>query len=194
MNDFLSANYWNERYQTNQTGWDLGGVSPAIQQYIDEGNIPKDSVVLIPGAGRAYEAKYMLDNGYTNIHVIDFAPELIAQLRVELPTTALQLHCVDFFEHEGQYDFIIEQTFFCAIDPIKRNDYAQKMKSLLTPTGKLVGLLFNRAFEGGPPFGGSANEYNALFQKWFNHVQISPCMNSHPARQGSEVWITVTND
>jgi len=194
MEDFLSANYWNNRYERDQTGWDLGEVSPAIQQYIDGGNIPKDSAVLIPGAGRAYEAKHMLANGYTNVHVIDFAPDLIAQLQEKLPNKTLKLHCIDFFEHEGQYDFIIEQTFFCAIHPDKRKDYAQKMKSLLKPTGKLVGLMFNRSFEDGPPFGGSTKEYKALFQKWFNKVEIASCMNSHPARQGSEVWITISNE
>jgi methyl halide transferase len=56
----------------------------------------------------------------------------------------------DFFElntgkgkHLPEFDLIVEQTFFCAIDPSLRKNYFKKVHQLLKPGGKLVGLLFN---------------------------------------------------
>ena len=38
---------------------------------------------------------------------------------------------------------MIEQTFFCAINPELRTKYAQQSSNILNPKGKLIGLLFN---------------------------------------------------
>lgn len=42
---------------------------------------------------------------------------------------------------------LMEQTFFCAINPSLRKDYVAKMHELLAPNGKLVGVLFDKEFE-----------------------------------------------
>jgi len=31
----FDKNFWDQRYQTNDTAWDLGEVSPPLKQYID---------------------------------------------------------------------------------------------------------------------------------------------------------------
>jgi len=36
MREFLSADYWNERYLNNASHWDLGMVSPPLKTYIDQ--------------------------------------------------------------------------------------------------------------------------------------------------------------
>ena len=36
MTEFLSADYWNERYLNNASQWDLGAVSPPLKKYIDQ--------------------------------------------------------------------------------------------------------------------------------------------------------------
>lgn len=96
----------------------------------------------------------------------------------------------DFFKHIGQYDLIIEQTFFCALDPSLRMDYINKMNSLLKDNGKLVGLLFDfRLTDEGPPFGGDADAYSLAFQKSFNLRTMSPCYNSIKPRLGNELFI-----
>ena len=60
----LGGNYWNNQYESGKTGWDLGMASPALVKYID--SLPnKDARILIPGCGNAYEAQYLLDQGFT---------------------------------------------------------------------------------------------------------------------------------
>ena len=35
MTTHLDQNYWQSRYLQNQTGWDLGEVSPPLKAYFD---------------------------------------------------------------------------------------------------------------------------------------------------------------
>lgn len=187
----LSSEYWNERYKNSTTGWDLGQVSPPIKEYVDQ--LKEKSIkILIPGCGNAYEAEYLHQQGFTNIHLLDFANEPLFEFKkrvTDFPET--HLHQDDFFKHQGEYDLIIEQTLFCAIDPSLRPEYVKTAKRLLAPNGKLVGLLFNREFEGGPPFGGSVEEYQSQFSKEFKFVKMEECYNSVAPRMGSELFIKV---
>ena len=185
----LDQTYWDNQYQANATGWDLGQVSPPIKAYID--NIDnKEAKILIPGCGNTYEAEYLLQQGFTNITVIDIAPTLVESLKQNFANNNnITIVLGDFFDHQGKYDFIIEQTFFCALPPTMRQKYVWKMHQLLTDYGKLFGLLFNREFEVSPPFGGSLNEYEQLFYKAFTFNSLSIAENSIPSRANTELFI-----
>lgn len=181
--------FWDQRYQSSNTGWDLGEVSPPLKKVIDELE-NKNTKILIPGAGNAYEAEYLLKQGFTDVTIVDIAPTLIKNLHQRFSAID-QLSIIEgnFFEHSGQYNLILEQTFFCALDPVLRTNYVKKMHELLLPSGQLTGVLFDRPFPSGPPFGGSKKEYLSLFHSKFSAVSIVPCLNSHTARQGSEVFL-----
>ena len=97
---------------------------------------------------------------------------------------------MDFFNLKGQYDLILEQTFFCALDPSLRTKYAEKVNELLTDSGKLVGLLFDFPLVAeGPPFGGSVDEYLNIFSKFFKIKIIEKSYNSIPDRNGKELFV-----
>ena len=187
----LDKQYWNNRYLQNNTGWDIGYPSTPLKKYIDQ-LTDKSQSILIPGCGNSYEAEYLLQNGFTNIIVIDIAPFLTAELEKKLNdylNKQLTIITGDFFEFHNQYDLIIEQTFFCALGPSLRKKYVQQVSQLLKPGGKLVGVLFNREFEGGPPFGGSIGEYTGLFSEKFSIEIMESCYNSISPRAGSELFI-----
>ncbi|MCA6422452.1 MAG: methyltransferase domain-containing protein [Flavobacterium sp.] len=184
----LDQTYWDNQYQANATGWDLGQVSPPIKTYIDTIE-NKDAKILIPGCGNTYEAEYLIQQGFTNVTVIDIAPTLVENLKKKFANhNNITVVLGDFFEHQGNYDFIIEQTFFCALPPTMRQKYVWKMHKLLSEHGKLIGLLFDREFEIGPPFGGNLNEYEQLFFKAFTFNAISLAENSIPARANTELF------
>lgn len=192
----MNQSFWEERWQNGYTGWDLGAVSPPLKAYVDQILPEKRNLsVFIPGCGNGYEAVYLLQNGFTNITMLDIAPTAVEQLSWRLQREVpgwelyLQLICGDFFTFSGAFDLILEQTFFCALDPVLRRDYARKMHGLLAPGGKLAGVLFDRNFEGGPPFGGHAAEYRALFQSYFQVKTLAPCYNSAKPREGAEVFV-----
>ena len=190
MNE-LDASYWSNRFEANDTPWDIGYVSTPIKEYIDR-IIDKNTAILIPGCGNSYEAEYLLQNGFTNITLIDISPTLTKRLEQKFNThLKKQLHILtgDFFDLTGQFDLIIEQTFFCALNPGLRKDYVTKMYELLKPGGKLAGVLFNRSFEGGPPFGGSKEEYEKLFAEKFVIKKMEDCYNSVAPRKGTELFL-----
>jgi methyl halide transferase len=186
----LDENFWNERYLSEQTGWDLGKVSPPIQSILDS-IADKNLRVLIPGAGNAWEAEYAVKNGFTRVHIIDIAHEAILNVKERLPELPnAHLFYGDLFEHEGEYDLIIEQTFFCAINPSLRANYAKKMHELLVPGGQLRGVVFDAPMhESHPPFGGNVDEYRRLFEMHFSKVYFEPCLNSIAPRLGNEAIV-----
>ena len=185
----LDQEYWDIQYKTNATGWDLGKVSPPIKIYIDTLK-DKNISILIPGCGNSYEAEHLLNQGFTNVTVMDIAPTLIENLQKKFENNSnITILLSDFFEHQGVYDLIMEQTFFCALPPTMRQKYVSKMHQLLSNKGKLVGLLFNKTFEAGPPFGGSQSEYEELFKNHFEFLQMDLCQNSIKPRANSELFI-----
>jgi SAM-dependent methyltransferase len=184
----LDQTYWDNQYQANATGWDLGQVSPPIKKYIDTIE-NKEAKILIPGCGNSYEAEYLVKQGFTNVTVIDIAPTLVENLKQKFAQNKnITIVLGDFFEHQGNYDYIIEQTFFCALPPAMRQKYVWKMHQLLSEHGKLIGLLFNREFEVSTPFGGSLKEYEQLFYKAFAFISISLAGNSIPSRANTELF------
>ena len=186
----MNKAYWSSRYKKQQTGWDIGEASrPLIHLFEKIEN--KNIKILIPGCGNAYEADYLYNRGFLNVFIMDIALEPLNEFRQRNKTFPSQhiLH-EDFFKHQGQYDLIVEQTFFCAISPELRQGYVDKCFELLKDDGKLIGVLFDREFEGGPPFGGNKNEYLNLFKNHFEEVVIQNCYHSIKPRAGSEIIIT----
>lgn len=185
----LNSGYWENRYQNKETAWDVGEITSPIKEYIDQ---LKDKTIriLIPGAGNGHEFEYLMQNGFENTFVVDFAKTPLENIKKRYPDTrAEQLICSDFFELEGTYDLVLEQTFFCALDPKLREKYVHKMKSLLNPKGKIAGLLFQFPLtEEGPPFGGSLAEYKTLFELNFTFRKLETAYNSIKPRKENELF------
>lgn len=188
----MNNKYWDNRYLNSQIGWDIGHASSPLIHLIDEIK-DKDLFILIPGCGNAYEAEYLIAKGFRNVCVLDYSIEAINLFRERNPTFPNEnIYNEDFFKHHGRYDVILEQTFFCALDVELRDDYIKKMAELLKPGGVLKGVLFNREFQSGPPFGGSVTEYKKRFEKEFQSVSFKKCSISIPQRMGSEVLFKVS--
>jgi len=187
----LDKQYWNNRYAQNNFGWDLGAISPPLKSYFDQLN-NKELEILIPGAGNAYEVEYLFENGFKNVYLCDFARLPLENFKTRNPQFPQeQLLEVDFFElKEKKFDLIVEQTFFCAIDPSLRKAYFEKMKELLKEDGKLVGLLFNDSLNSDqPPFGGNEAEYRTLFKDLFTVLRFETCTNSVKPRADREIFM-----
>jgi len=186
----LDHDFWHARYATGETGWDLGAPSTPLKEYLDQ-LTNKELRILIPGGGRAYEAEYAHGLGFANVFVIDLTDAPLRDLLVRCPDFPREHFIVgDFFDHKGQYDLILEQTFFCALDPALRPHYVQHMNRLLKPGGQLVGVLFNDALNSDkPPFGGFREDYLPLFRDRFPDVRMEPCRNSIAPRAGRELWL-----
>ena len=191
----LDKNYWKNRWQTGSTPWDAGEATTPIREFVDylvEKNTDRNLRILIPGAGSGHEAIYFYRHDFYNITVCDWAEEAIEKLKKQLPELKeSQLIVGDFFDLKSTFDIIIEQTFFCAIDPTLRPKYAQKCFELLDTEGFIYGVLFNQNFPfQGPPFGGTVEEYRSYFEPFFEILSLNECKNSIKPRMGTELWIS----
>jgi SAM-dependent methyltransferase len=201
MKNKFGKDFWSDRWKKEETSWDMGSVSTPLKEYIDSITNDRNKYlkILIPGCGNAYEAEYLNAQGFRNVYVIDFAKEAIEQFTKRVPGFPKgHLICGDFFEmSEKNFDLILEQTFFCAINPVMRTRYAEKMFELLSPKGHLVGLLFNDPELGtdpetsGPPFGGDEKLYKAILGPYFTFDKFEPAYNSIPPRAGRELFINL---
>lgn len=186
----LNKEYWEERYESATTNWDVGDVSTPLKAYIDQLK-DKNTRILIPGAGNAYELDYLIENGFQNVFVIDYAKHPLDTIIKR--NKSLEKHLIqdDFFNHSGTYDLILEQTFFCALQPNLRPNYVAKMYDLLSEKGKISGLLFNFPLtEEGPPFGGCQEEYVNLFSNRFSIKTLELAFNSIKPRAYKELFFT----
>lgn len=186
----FDENFWTSKYDSKLTGWDIGYVSRPLKEYIDTLQ-DKNLKILIPGGGNSYEAEYLHRNGFNNVFVIDISKRPLENIKKRVPDFP-ENHLIhaDFFDLEGQFDLILEQTFFCALNPELRSKYVDKMHQLLNKDGKLVGLLFNIPLnEDHPPFGGNEKEYRKLFVQKFDIEIMETAYNSIPARAGNELFI-----
>jgi SAM-dependent methyltransferase len=105
------------------------------------------------------------------VTAVDFSPYAAEQMHVLAdPEAPIQILQQDIFalpqELNGSFDYVLEYTCFCAIDPKRRAEYADLVSRLLKPNGIYIDLAFpldNR--EGGPPYAVTESEIFDLFLK-----------------------------
>ncbi len=184
--------FWNQRYLDKNTGWDLGQVAPPFVRLVESGMLPVGGRVLIPGAGRCHEGIYLAGCGF-DVTCVDFAPEAVREARDAADRAGVKMEVLeeDFFELDprihGRFDYLIEHTCFCAIDPSMREAYAEKSFQMIRPGGMLIGLFYAHGREGGPPWTTTESEIRTLFAKRFDLIDLAVSDCSVDSRKGEEL-------
>ena len=191
MNEVDHSQFWEDIYLEDDAGWDLKGITPVFDSISNE-LIP--GKVCIVGCGRGYDAIMIAQKGF-EVTAVDFAPSAINAVKNLAFDVDVKVNIVeaDIFslthEHMNTYDFIIEQTCFCAIHPSRRKDYEKLVRSILKSGGKLIGLWFpldKTLKEGGPPWGTTVEEVKATFNsEWKIEKEEFPTLSIEP-RKGRE--------
>jgi len=186
----LDETFWDTRYKDNNTRWDIGYVSTPLKDYFDQ-LTNKDLRILIPGGGNSYEAEYLYNLGFKNVYVVDLSETALKNIQHRVSGfPESQLIHANFFDLDLTFDLIIEQTFFCALNPTLRSKYVSKTNKLLSEKGKIVGLLFCVPLnEDHPPFGGNKEEYIPYFNPFYTIEIMELAHNSIPSRAGNELFI-----
>src|SRR5258708_4595528 len=162
-----SPDKWEADYEHKGDGWDLGGPTPVFKRMAASGRF-KPGRMAVPGAGRGHDAREFARHGF-QVTAIDFAPSAIAGMKKladsSAPIEILQ-HDIFTLPHEldASFDYLLEYTCFCAIDPARRVEYAGLVARLLKPGATYIDLAFpldGRA--GGPPFAVTESEIFNLF-------------------------------
>ena len=185
---------WQRHYEENDLGWDLGQVAPPFVKLWQEEKMPLGKV-LVPGCGRGHEVVFLAENGF-DVTAIDFSSGAVTYLKNALKKRNLEgriLH-QDFFRldesHEGVYDLVLEQTFFCAISPKQRRDYVLNVSRILKPGGILVGLFYHTDEQGGPPYNTTREDIEMHFSKKFEIQELDKTSLSAEQRKDKE-WLGI---
>jgi hypothetical protein len=158
---------WQADYVRKTDGWDLGGPAPALRRLASSGRFRPGRMIVL-GAGRGHDAREFARQGF-GVIAVDFS-EYAADEMKRLAEASAQIEILqhDLFTLpqalDGLFDYVLEYTCFCAIDPGRRPEYADLVMRLLKPRGTYIDLAFpldGRA--GGPPFAVSEAELLGLF-------------------------------
>ncbi len=185
----INKDYWEKLYANKELGWDIGYVSTPLKEYADR-LTDKEISILIPGGGSGYEASYLYKKGFRNTFYLDYSEEAVKIFR-KRDSLFPEANIIndDFFNHNGNYDLILELAFFTSIVPEDREKLALKIYDLLLPGGKYVGLFFNHEFKlNKPPFGAMKETYLELIKDKFRVKTFEIAYNSIKPRAGRELF------
>jgi methyl halide transferase len=187
----LTADGWEQRYQSGDDPWDLGAPTPPLSNLLNSDQAPPPGRMAGLGIGSGQDAMRFAAAGF-DVVGFDFAPTAIARATENAQTLGLNLefHQQNIFELAPEwhhsFDYVLEHTCFCAIDPAQRSDYVQVVRQLLRPQGKLIALFFTHDRHDGPPFGVTPKAIRDYFEPYFEVLRFEPAMDSIERRQGEE--------
>ena len=193
-NDINKSSFWEDRYEKGEIGWDLGSETPVFSALSET---LKPGSVCILGCGNGYDAISFSKKGF-NVTAVDFAETPIKNINNIANNLSLTINTIqqDIFDltpkYNNSFDYILEQTCFCAIDPKNRVQYSNLAHDLLKVGGRLIGLwmpLDKDIKEGGPPFGVKEDEVKKLFSKQWKITEDCFPVQSIQARKGREKLI-----
>ena len=159
---------WDDNYQRGTDGWDLGGPTPVFKRLAESKRFEPGRMIVL-GAGRGHDAREFSRHGF-NVMAVDFSSFVIEEmLKLSEPESPITILQHDIFalptEMNGTFDYVLEYTCFCAIDPPRRAEYADLVRRLLKPNGTYIDLAFPLdGRKGGPPFAVKESEIFHLFE------------------------------
>ena len=191
-----AAGFWDGLYAAAQDGWDLGGASPALEDWLAAGGRfgGMASRGAVPGAGRGHDARLLARHGY-RVTAFDFADSAVAEARRLAAEDGVDVMVEqrDVFtlghDYAGAFDGVWEYTCFCAIDPARREEYARGLHAILRPGGLLLACFYPlREGGGGPPFPVSRDDIDRALAGRFEVSRAGPPERSADRRRGLE-WL-----
>jgi SAM-dependent methyltransferase len=182
---------WNENYRRGTDGWDLGRPTPLFQQLLLRQDLPPGRIIVL-GAGRGYDAREFARYGF-QVTAVDFSSHAVQEMhRLANPDAPVEILQQDIFtlpeSFDQSFDYVLEYTCFCAIDPTRRAAYADLVAHLLKSGGMYIDLAFPLdGRKGGPPFAVTIKEILDLFQaRDFKLISREKSAQSIPRRRDAE--------
>lgn len=188
----LTATAWNEKYQSGGDRWDLGYAAPPFVNLLQSSELLKPGRIAVLGCGAGHDALLFAEAGFEVVG-FDFAGTAIDRATVAAQgrnLSNIQFLQQDIFnldpKFDNHFDYLLEHTCFCAIDPLLRSDYVKVVKRLLCPKGILIGLFYTHNRIGGPPFGVKPKEVVEYLTTDFQVISFEQAADSIDRRKNEE--------
>ena len=181
---------WEALYQANDTFWDHGEASPGLVDYLAANSSLPLGQALVPGCGRGHDARALAQAGWAATG-LDLAPSSVplAKRLADEERLTIDYRIGDFLSDEPHklFDLVFEHTLFCAIPPVRRDDYVQALRRWLKPGGLYLAVNYMITEDTGePPFSTTTAELDERFGEPFELLRRwTP--RSYESREGKEL-------
>lgn len=170
-----TTEFWQERFEKKETGWDRGSASPQLLAWLDRGEL-QPCRIAVPGCGSGWEVVELAKRGF-DVVGIDYTAAAVQKTRALVDAQGLKAEVIQAdvlnYQPENKFDAVYEQTCLCAIHPEHWLEYSQQLVKWLKPEGSLwvmfMQMLRPAASEEGvihgPPYHCDINAMRALFSE-----------------------------
>ena len=196
MTTVNSPAFWEQAYQEDRARWDIGTPTPVFQRLAESGQFTPGKMIVL-GAGRGYDARMFARHGF-DVTAVDFAEDAVRDMqKLDDPQTPVEILQADIFALPATmthgYDYLLEYTCFCAIDPQRRSDYADLVARLVKPGGTVIALVFPIwEHKEGPPFAVTPEELISLLSDrgfYLDSREDQPADSVSPRREFESLLI-----
>mgnify|MGYP000105358438 CR=1 FL=1 len=191
-----TTDFWEANYRAGPRRWELGEATPVFRRLAASGEFAPGRMI-VPGAGLGDDARLFARHGY-RVTAVDFAPTAArAMYARQDPTAPIIVLQADWFALppvlSGVFDYVLEYVFITAIDPSRREAYADVVAGLLSPGGRFIGLLGPIGGPpGGPPFAVRPDDIiNLLAARGLSLLRREFPPDSVPRRQNTEELVVM---
>lgn len=181
--------FWEGRWQSGRTPWDHGRPAPPFEEFVERCGPPVGKV-LIPGTGSGHDVRYFAGLG-AEVTGLDISPTAVRVAQERNPHPRATYRQGDILHPPAdlmaRFDWVIEHTCLCALDPLHWPQYADSIARLLVPGGHYLALFYRNPHDDeGPPHRIDADQIEELFGPTFAQLQAWVPGRSYESRAGRE--------
>lgn len=204
----MQNEFWHEKWQSNQIGFNQSKPNQLLLQYFDTLNLRLGNRVFVPLCGQSIDMLWLVNQGYEVLGV-ELSPiacaaffnehsisvEILQQDRFTLyKSKKISLICGDIFDLTkimlGKVDAVYDKAALIALPDELRQRYATFLMGLITHGTPmlLIAYTYDQKEMDGPPFSVDENELVALYGACFNikllHHQTAKSIPAHLREKG----------
>ena len=181
--------FWEGRWRARETPWDHGRHAPPFGEFVRDAGPPEGNI-LIPGPGSGHDVRYFAELG-AQVIGLDIAPSALKAAEEQNPHARAEYRLGNILDPdpslEGAFDWVIEHTCLCALEPKHWPDYARSVHRLLKPGGYYLALFYRDPDDDeGPPFRIEEEDIERLFSEGFTLLKAVVPSEAFESRFGRE--------
>ncbi|MCB0272149.1 MAG: hypothetical protein KDD46_03965 [Bdellovibrionales bacterium] len=204
----VNLDYWKKRWLSGDIGWHQNEVHPLLVKYYDAYSLRNENHFFFPLCGKTLDVDWILQKGHqvTCVEISEIAIEEIAkrlhihwQMRTENNFTVYQhdkltIYKGDYFDCVNldipPIDVVFDRGAFVAIDPKKREKYANIYKKLHPKKMFLVLYRYDLNASTSPPFAFEEGEIEKLLTSDFDidKLEENEMLSQAPNMQNRQIY------
>lgn len=191
----MQADFWHQRWATNQIGFHQSEVNPYLQKYWAALGIEPAARVLVPLCGKSLDLSWLAGQGHPVLGV-ELSEKAVQEFFSEQGLTplvsqngafkvysagAVEIWCGDFFSLRAE-DVIgcaalYDRAAIIALPPVMRGRYVDHLDKVLPKhcKGLLITLDYDQAKIDGPPFSVPDEEVQRLLTPAWELEELETC-------------------